>query len=132
MAKIMKLTKDGHIISQHEYIRTHKDETEKEKPVEESVETNNKFQKKKLYKPFDIVKVKRNEHWHYGMITETGGYDASVMWFEKDSELYAAWWEIDELTVVNNVVAIIGNSMAHPFGGCKTQGDLFVGLHENS
>lgn len=83
-------------------------------------------------KPFDIVKVKKHETWHYGMITETCGCEADVEWFEKKTGLYNAWWEKEELTVVNNAVAIIANQMAHPFGGNEEQGDLLVGIKNDT
>lgn len=88
----------------------------------------NTFQNKRVYKPFDIVKVEKHGTWHYGMITETSGYAASVVWFEKQTDLHAAWWDENELTVVNNAAAIIANEMAHPFGENTEQGDLLVGI----
>lgn len=82
-------------------------------------------------KPFDIVKVKKHETWHYGMITETCGCEANVEWFE-NTGLYNAWWGKEELTVVNNAVAIIANQMAHPFGDNTEQGDILVGIKNDT
>lgn len=90
------------------------------------------FQNKIVYKPFDIVKAEKHGTWHYGMITETSGYDASVVWFEKQTGLHAAWWEENEITVVNNAAAIIANEMAHPFGGNEEQGDLLFGIKNDT
>lgn len=92
----------------------------------------NTFQNKIVYKPFDIVKAEKHGTWHYGMITETSGYVASVVWFEKQTDLKAAWWEKNELTVVNNAAAIIANEMAHPFGGNRKQSDLLFGIKNDA
>ena len=64
-----------------------------------------------------------------GVVTETDGKSSSVEWFDKEAHLHAAWWREEDLEVISNIMCIIGNAMAHPFGKNTNQGDkLFTEL----
>lgn len=80
-----------------------------------------------MLRPFDIVKTTREDKKYYGMITETDGREACVEWFDEDNVwLENAWWDAKELTVVNNVISIIGNAMADACGVNTNQGDKLI------
>ena len=58
-----------------------------------------------------------------GIVTETDGKECHIEWFDKHTDLKNAWWREKDLEVVNNIMCVIGNAMAHPFGANTEQGD---------
>lgn len=80
-------------------------------------------------KPLDIVKVRENGFWYYGIVTEfdrnpnlryedgTIADQASVTWFRNngDTPFKAAWWDDRELTVVDNLANLLARCTKHPF-----------------
>ena len=63
-----------------------------------------------------------------GIITETGGLEASVDWFNATGvSVKNAWFSLEELEIIGNAMVSICNSMAHPFGSHKNQGEYFYG-----
>lgn len=81
-------------------------------------------------KPLDFVKIKTDDKEvssAIGIITECNTTSASVEWIGDSTKLglKTAWWFENELEVVDNLPRIISNSMAHPFGSNKKQGDYF-------
>ena len=63
-----------------------------------------------------------------GIITETGGLEASVDWFNATGvSVKNAWFSLEELEIIGNAMVSICNSMAHPFGSHTDQGEYFYG-----
>ena len=57
-----------------------------------------------------------------GVVTETNGDECHIEWFDKGTHLHNAWWHGKDLDVINNIMCIIGDAMAHPFGSNTHQG----------
>lgn len=75
--------------------------------------------KRTNFKVFDIV---RTEHEYYrdggfkkvikyGMVIGVAGVEASVRWFDKENNPKTAWFEPNELEIVNNVADMIAKEM---------------------
>lgn len=67
-----------------------------------------------------------------GVITETDGKTASISWIGESYGLHNAWWDINELEVIDNLPRILSNNLAHPFGRNTKQGTLFFPIENNS
>lgn len=66
-----------------------------------------------------------------GIITETDGKTASVSWIGESYGLHNAWWDMNELEVIDNLPRILSNNLAHPFGRNTKQGTLFFPIPKN-
>jgi hypothetical protein len=79
-------------------------------------------------KPLDFVRPIRYPE-AIGMITEIGSftntkggttYQASIEWLDKGNHyLPTAWWQHQELEVVDNLSRLLSRSTVHPFGNGK-------------
>jgi hypothetical protein len=91
------------------------------------------------FKPLDIVK---GPNGYIGVVTETNGTEAAVDWFAGTGEgwVYSAWWNhkdnpqcgtgksMDGLIVIDSMLRILLNSMAHPFGSNGNQYERMMGI----
>ena len=62
-----------------------------------------------------------------GIVTETDGKTCHIEWFDKHTNLKNAWWDENDLLVVNNLAVVLCDAMAHPFGANTEQGEKFYG-----
>lgn len=81
-------------------------------------------------KPLDIVKSPMNR---IGIVTEVSESQPnfvqySVRFFKGQKEHIiekTAWWNINELEYLDNIAGILSDSLAHPFGNNKEQGNIY-------
>jgi len=79
-------------------------------------------------KPLDFVKTPKGQ---IAMVTETnnGGKQASIWFIGKQNLLGEknAWWDIDELSVIDSLPHLIAICTAHPFGSGRKDVEQFFG-----
>lgn len=90
------------------------------------------------FKPLDVVRTPKGD---IGIVTETDGITASVDFIKgcDDHYEYSAWWNHldnckasnredghDGLVVIDSLLRILMNNMAHPFGGHTKQYEELV------
>jgi hypothetical protein len=75
-------------------------------------------------RPLDFVRPKSKPN-AVGMVTEIGSfkntedgitYQASVEWIGGGDGLHTAWWQVQQLDIVDNLARLLSRELAHPFG----------------
>lgn len=79
-----------------------------------------------MIRPLDIVRTPKGM---IAVVTETDGEQSSIRFFpnQEDSGEKNAWWDSADLHCLGSIVQVIANSLAHPFGSNREQGDTFFG-----
>lgn len=82
-------------------------------------------------KPLDFVRpnIKKNK---IGIITEISSnicndkiyYSASIEWIGGNNELKTAWWDEDEIKVVDSLPRLLSRELCHAFGTGKKYIDM--------
>lgn len=78
-------------------------------------------------RPLDFVRPKSKPN-AIGMVTEISSFEntnggitfqASIKWIGGSNGLPTAWWQIQQLDIVDNLARLLMRELAHPFGTGK-------------